>query len=153
MLSTIGDGTGLRMRLKTNDGGSDGGTTTLASDNGFLEAGVWQHVAGTYDGSTMRLWLWKPGDTLHTEIASTAKTGTIEVDPTVTVAIGNNGPGLPGGLSKTFHGAIDDVRVYSEALSQAELTALVPEPATAALLGMGGLILGSLFLLRRRHAA
>lgn len=110
-------------------------------------------MAGTYDGSMMRLWVWKPGDTLHTEIASTAKTGTIEVDSTVTVAIGNNGPGLPGGLSKVFHGAIDDVRVYSQALSQAELATLVPEPTTAALLGVGGLILGNLLLLRRRHAA
>ena len=71
----------------------------------------------------------------------------------MTVAIGNNGPGLPGGLSKTFHGAVDDVRVYSQALSQAELAALVPEPATATLFSVGGLVLGSLFLLRRRHAA
>jgi hypothetical protein len=153
MLSTIGDGTGLRMRLKTDDGGPDAGTTTLASANGFLEADKWQHVAGTYDGSMMRLWLWKPGDTFHTEIASTAKTGTIEVDPTVIVAIGNNGPGLPGGLSKTFHGAIDDVRVYSDALDQAELRTLVPEPATTALLGMGGVALAGLALLRRRRAA
>lgn len=151
MLSTIGDGTGLRMRLKTDDGGADAGTTTLASSDGFLEAGEWQHVAGTYDGSMMRLWLWKPGDTVHTEIASMAKTGVIEVDPTVRVAIGNNGPGLPGGLSKPFHGAIDDVRVYSHALSQAELVTLVPEPTTAALLGMGALILGNLLRLRRRH--
>lgn len=145
MLSTIGDGTALRMRLKTDDGGPDAGTTTLASANGFLEAGKWQHVAGTYDGGMMRLWVWKPGDALHSEIASTAKTGTIAVDPTVTVAIGNNGPGLPGGLSKTFHGAIDDVRIYNAALSQEQMVALIPEPATIALLGLGGLA-----LLRRR---
>ena len=145
MLSTIGDGTALRMRLKTDDGGPDAGTTTLASENGFLEAGQWQHVAGTYDGSMMRLWVWKPGDALHGEIVSTAKTGTIAVDPTVTVAIGNNGPGLPGGLSKTFHGAIDDVRIYNTALSQEEIAALIPEPVTIALLGLGGLA-----LLRRR---
>jgi len=145
MLSTIGDGTALRMRLKTDDGGPDAGTTTLASENGFLEAGQWQHVAGTYDGSMMRLWVWKPGDALHSEIVSTAKTGTIAVDPTVTVAIGNNGPGLPGGLSKTFHGAIDDVRIYNTALSQEEIAALIPEPVTIALLGLGGLV-----VLRRR---
>jgi hypothetical protein len=141
MLSTIGDGTGLRMRLKTDDGGPDAGTTTLMSDNGFLEADTWQHVAGTYDGGMMRLWLWKPGDALHTEIVSTAKTGVIAVDPTVTVGIGNLGPGLPGGLSKTFHGTIDDLRIYNTALSQEEMVALVPEPATIALLGLGGLSL------------
>ena len=51
MLSTYTDGTALRMRLKTDDGGADNGTTTMWSDAGYLEAGVWSHAAATYDGS------------------------------------------------------------------------------------------------------
>jgi hypothetical protein len=118
MLSTYDpDGTGLRMRLKTDDGGADNGTTTLFSDSdtGYLEAGVWSHVAATYDGSKMRLY--------HNgvEIMSTDKTGTIQTDPTVAVAIGNGPLGDPGGLRAPFHGLIDDVRIYNEALTQAEI--------------------------------
>jgi hypothetical protein len=63
------------------------------------------------------------------EIMSTNKTGTIQTDPDVTVAIGNNGPGLPGGLSKTFHGAIDGVRIYERALSEGEILYLTGERA------------------------
>ena len=115
MLSTYTDGTALRMRLKTDDGGPDNGTTTMWSDAGYLEAGVWSHAAATYDGSEMRLY--------HNgvEIMSTNKTGTIQADPTAAVAIGNSPLGDPGGLRATFHGLIDDLRIYNSALSEQEL--------------------------------
>ncbi|MHC4430822.1 MAG: LamG domain-containing protein, partial [Planctomycetota bacterium] len=115
MLSTYEDGTALRMRLKTDDGGPDNGTTTMWSEAGHLEAGVWSHVAATYDGSEMRLY--------HNgvEIISTNKTGTIPADPTAAVAIGNGPLGDPGGLRATFHGLIDDVRVYNKGVTAAEI--------------------------------
>jgi hypothetical protein len=119
MLSTYTDGTALRMRLKTNDGGADGGTTTMWSDPGYLEAGVWSHVAATYDASQMRLY--------HNgvEIMSTNKTGTIQTDPAAAVAIGNSPLGNPGGLRATFHGLIDEVRIYNSAMSEQELLGIM----------------------------
>jgi hypothetical protein len=45
-----------------------------------------------------------------------------------------------------FTGKMDDVRIYDEALSAAQIMAIVPEPATIALLGLGGLA-----LIRRRR--
>ncbi|MHC4143421.1 MAG: LamG domain-containing protein [Planctomycetota bacterium] len=138
MLSTYTDGTALRMRLKTDDGGADGGTTTMWSDVGYLEAGVWSHVAATYDGSKMRLY--------HNgmEIMSTNKTGTMPADPTAAVAIGNSPLGDPGGLRATFHGLLDDVRIYDSALGEQELLGIMqgegypfafsPNPADGALL-------------------
>ena len=138
MLSTYTDGTALRMRLKTDDGGADGGTTTMFSDAGYLEAGVWSHVAATYDGSKMRLY--------HNgvEIMSADKTGTIQTDPTAAVAIGNSPLGDPGGLRATFHGLIDDLRIYNSALGEQELLGVMqgegypfafgPDPADGALI-------------------
>jgi len=138
MLSTYTDGTALRMRLKTDDGGADGGTTTMWSDAGYLEAGVWSHVAATYDGSKMRLY--------HNgmEIMSTNKTGAMPADPTAAVAIGNSPLDDPGGLRATFHGLLDDVRIYDSALDEQELLGVMqgegypfafsPDPADGALL-------------------
>ena len=138
MLSTYTDGTALRMRLKTDDGGADGGTTTMWSDAGYLEAGVWSHVAATYDGSKMRLY--------HNgmEIMSTNKTGAMPADPTAAVAIGNSPLDDPGGLRATFHGLLDDVRIYDSALDEPELLGVMqgegypfafsPDPADGALL-------------------
>ena len=119
MLSTYTDGTALRMRLKTDDGGGDGGTTTMWSDTGYLEVGVWSHVAATYDGSMMRLY--------HNgiEIMSTNKTGTIQTDPTAAVAICNSPLGDPGGLRATFHGLLDDLRIYDSALGEQELLGIM----------------------------
>lgn len=126
MLSTFGaDGTALRMRLKTDDGGSDDGTTTMYSDTGYLQIGVWSHVAGTYDGSKMRLY--------HNgvEITSTDKTGTIQTDPTAAVAIGNSPLGDPGGLVDTFHGLIDEVSVFNRGLTEEEITLLYRQGVAA----------------------
>jgi hypothetical protein len=44
-------------------------------------------------------------------------------------------------LSAYRHGTIDDFRIYTRALGSADLTELIPEPATIALLGLGGLAL------------
>jgi len=52
---------------------------------------------------------------------------------------------VKGELRGSFYGAIDDVRIYDNALSPAEVMALVPEPATVLLLGAG------LCLIRRRR--
>ena len=119
MLSTYTEGTALRMRLKTDDGGTDGGTTTMWSDAGYLEAGVWSHVAATYDGSKMRLF--------HNgvEIMSTDKTGTIQTDPAAAIGIGNSPLGSPGGLRATFHGLIDEVRIYNSAMNEQQLLGIM----------------------------
>lgn len=117
MLSTI-DQTGIRFRLRTN-----GQTTTLQTAAGQLQAGRWYHVAATYDGNDMRL--YKDGQ----EVASTAKTGIVDTDPGVAVAVGNQ-PSGAGSLP--FDGMIDDVRLYRRALSSAEIAALIAMQTNAA---------------------
>jgi len=113
MVSTI-NSTALRFRLKTG-----GSTATLATTTGQLQAGVWYHVAVTYDGSYMRI--YKDG----VQVAITAKTGTMDTNASVGVAMGNQ----PAGASNLpFDGLIDDVRIYNRALSASEIQGMIPPP-------------------------
>lgn len=112
MVSTWKQGgkTTLRFRLKTN-----GTTQTLIASNGALAAGQWTHVAATYDGEFMKLYLD------GVEIAAKAASGNISTNSSVPVWIGAN----PLTASrKPWNGQIDEVRVYSRALSGPELLSL-----------------------------
>jgi len=76
---------------------------TQATDNP-LTAGDWYHLAATYDGSTMYLYLD------GTQIGSTSWTGTINE------TTNNLGIGSDVGLDFPFPGEIGDARIYSGAL-------------------------------------
>lgn len=76
--------------------------------------GEWHHVAGTYDGATIRLY-----------VDSREEEKPTEYDAGLTA---NNCDVFIGGNSekpeRCWHGLIDDVRIYSYALSEAEIIAL-----------------------------
>jgi hypothetical protein len=55
------------------------------------------------------------------------------------------GAPYPVAANQPWKGMLDEVRIYDTALSEAEIKAIMPEPATFTLLGLGGL-----FLVRRR---
>ncbi len=123
MLSTIAEGgeIRLRFRLKTTDGQA---VPTLIAGSGPLVTGEWQHVAATWDGTTMRLYL--NGE----EVGSLAKGGDdVATDSSVKVAIGSQPSDAfatdVSHISKFFDGFIDDVRLYSGALSQDEIQVLM----------------------------
>ncbi|MEM7263247.1 MAG: LamG-like jellyroll fold domain-containing protein, partial [Planctomycetota bacterium] len=115
MLSTIG-GPSLRFRLKTDDGAA---TTTLIGSGGTLTAGTWVHATATYDGSTMRL--YQDG----VEVGSIAKTGAVAQDPGVAAWIGGN----PGRANQVFDGRIDDLKIFTRALSPVEIATEMDQPA------------------------
>ncbi len=107
----------LSFRLKTN-----GITTTLTSKIASISPGQWHHVTATYDGNKMKIYC--DGKLID----STAKTGQIDINNSVPVAIGNQ-PNNAG--SKPFDGLIDDVRIYTSALRINQIQALIdgnPEP-------------------------
>lgn len=109
MVSTI-DGTALRFRLRA------GGTTTvLRTQTGLITTGRWYSVAAVYDGSFMRIYLD------GTEVAVTPKHGYLSTNPFVHAAIGNQPHGAG---SKPFDGMIDEMRIYSRALSPTEIALL-----------------------------
>jgi hypothetical protein len=89
-----------------------GGSSVVAHD--VLEAGRFYHVAATFDGTTMRVYL--DGQ----EVASA---------PAARVTRGTIGQVIVGGIQNNRHdGLIDDVRVYRRALATGEIRALCTQP-------------------------
>ena len=76
--------------------------------------GTWMHVAATYDGAMIRLYI----------------NGVQEATLPATVAIATNTLPLSFGAeangARALQGAMDDIRLYSRALSASEISALVP---------------------------
>jgi hypothetical protein len=86
-------------------------TRTLTASTGNLPLNTWYHVAATYDGSRMRLYL------NGTEVGSMAKTGALSRGTGVPLHVGRNPEG-----SNYLRGAIDEVRVYRSGLSAYEVS-------------------------------
>jgi VCBS repeat-containing protein len=113
MLSTIKSGAEVRLRARVRVGGA---TTTLIADTGAISTGQWYHAAVTHDGSTLRLYL--DGN----EVGSTALSGSVDIDPSVAVAVGSQPVGAGG---RYFDGLLDDVHILQRALNASELSALM----------------------------
>jgi hypothetical protein len=79
---------------------------------------VWHLITGTYDGTTMKLYVD------GVVVASAAATGSIAVtsDP---LDVGNKNGSTVG--SDTFSGNLDDVRIYDRAISASEIATLLGE--------------------------
>ena len=76
----------------------------------FISAGSWFHIVGTYDGNYLRIFV------NGKEKNSISVTGKINAD-TRDVHIGT----ATGGTDYPFNGIIDQVRIYSRALSEKEI--------------------------------
>jgi len=81
---------------------------------------TWMHVAGTYDGVTMKIYV---NGVLNASKASTAPLTTNSLP----FVIGATSDGL---AARVFPGAIDDARIYNRALSASEVAALANAAAT-----------------------
>ena len=112
MLSLFEDGSAVRFRLKTQNGE----TTTLVGPISTVALGQWSHVAATYDGDQMRVYVD------GVEVASSSKSGDIATDVNVGVALGNQPEGVD---TKPFVGLIDDVYVFDRAFDAAEIVAVM----------------------------
>ena len=97
-----------------------GGAFEVAPAANPLPAGTWSHLAATYDGSQLRLYV------NGTQVAQTAASGSISTS-TAPLRVGGNAV-----WGEWFNGWIDEVRVYGRALSAAEIqddmnTSVVPD--------------------------
>lgn len=105
MVSTF-DGN-IRVRLKTDDGV----TSTLVATNTPIDLNTWSHFAIVYNGAAITV--YKDG-ALTDQLA---KSGSLASAPSLEAAIGNH----PGNIDKPFHGFLDEMRIYSVALTQQEI--------------------------------
>ena len=83
-----------------------------------LTAGTWVHLASTYDGTTMRLFV------NGLQVASQAQTGAITAT-TNQLRIGGSTT-----MSQYFDGRVDEVRIYARALTAAEIQTDMATPIT-----------------------
>lgn len=101
-----------------------GGTFGSGNRNAFggspLPAATWTHLACTYDGADIRLYV------NGAQAGSVAATGAITTSASP-LTMGGNTP-----YGEFFNGRIDDVRVYSRALSAAEIQSDMNTPVGAA---------------------
>jgi len=110
--------------------------TVISLYDGTLPVDQWVHYAGVY----------RPGESM--EVYLNGELADIKTDGVPSSQYSNNGVNVfignrPEAGDCGWYGALDEVRVYNEALSEAEIEAVmaIPEPATVLLLGLGGLAL------------
>ena len=86
---------------------------------GTAPLGQWVHLAGVYDGAAMRLYV---NGVLR---ASVAKTGAITSSTRPILVGGNAGGTNPLAAGANLAGGVDEVRLYSRALTSNEIAGLV----------------------------
>src|SRR6185436_11503679 len=97
-------------------GGIFGGAKKNAFGTAPLTVNAWSHLAATYDGAMLRLYV------NGTQVASVARTGFIKTSINPLQIGGDKFFGQP------FAGVIDEVRVYSVALIAAQVQADATTP-------------------------
>jgi hypothetical protein len=116
------DRTGV-LRLVTNDGSRQ----TIALGQTPLASNAWQHVAGTFENGTIRLYL--------NGVLDRTLTGALTpINSSQPLAFGREG-NFPGG---TFDGRIDEVRLWKVARTGGELAASRRERLSGSEAGLVG---------------
>ena len=91
---------------------TSGGTRGLVYSNAPIAYGRWVHLAGTFDGSTLRIFV----DGVESGVAQFSGGVAVVNQP---LLIGRNGVG-----SDAFKGLLDELRIYNRALTTAEVQAV-----------------------------
>jgi len=108
------------------------GGPKIVSSTVPVPRGAWVHVAVTMSGNTSTFYIG--GNPRGVDVD---RTGPVRAPAELSII------GLDQRLENRwfFDGRIDDFRIYDEALSEAEIKAIVPEPSTLVLLAVGALAL------------
>ena len=119
LATTKSDASSQRAFFRINQA-SNGDTYRINATSMYPIDGTWMHVAATYDGSTMRLYI-----NGVEEAHSVVPVPSIELN---NVALSMGAQSTP---SRYFKGWMDDARVYHRALSPEEIRAIINPPPVA----------------------
>ena len=104
---------GWRILFETDTGQKSFQSSIQSSGSGVPTVDVWYHLCVTYDGSNIKFYL----NSSTTDTGSTTA-GTLISTPNW--KIGNDGPSL----NRIFDGDIDEVAIWSKALSQDDVSTI-----------------------------
>lgn len=95
-----------------------GSRRTLNADlpGAGVVVGTWYHLAATYDGNRMRIYV------NGSEVATRTCSGNVQVSPDASLPLGVGAfPSQVGRWEDDFPGALDEVKIWKRALTQAEI--------------------------------
>jgi hypothetical protein len=117
------------------------GSTVFQTPVVAVSLNTFSHIAGTFDGSQMNLYVDGSLAAFHTTVPTSINNSSGDL---LIGASATSGGGFGGDPTRFFFdGQIDDVRIYDHALSQAEVAALaVPEPSAFLLSSLFALVFG-----------
>ena len=121
LATTKTDSSSQRVFFRINQVAS-GDTYRINATTMYTIDGTWMHVAATYDGTTMRLYI---NGVLESSLANHSTIATNSLPLTIGAQDGTT-------ASRWFMGWMDDARVYNRALSLAEIQALFGNTAPVA---------------------
>ena len=116
--------TGAEFRFYVRNTAGTASTSVVGSANTY-NTNAWQHVAVTYNTTTMYLYVNGALVSSHASLATGLFTTTSNV------YIGNRWSGAATGLNSQFHGMIDDARIYNRALLATDIYQLYTNNAPA----------------------
>lgn len=127
---------GLRVRSSIDANGNGPNQEDTDYDNDLLDQTIFNHWAVVADGSsaTKNIKIYLNGDEV------------LSKDDALIDNVFSLFGGWGGGAANNYDGVIDELYIYDEAISATQVAALVPEPGSLAILGLGGLC-----MLRRRQ--
>jgi hypothetical protein len=100
-----------------------------------INANAWTHIAMVQNGSSIDFYV----NGILAKHANNAGTNQVYSASWADIGAYDNGTGI---MNAFFNGYIDDARIYTNALSQSEIQAImVPEPASLILIGLGAILL------------
>ena len=134
-----GSGVYPNITLTYNLGTSTGAPWWSNFDLAIGARDEWGHVAIVFDAVAGIKNLYLNGEL----IAAYSSSEVLPIDSLAGIDAFNifHANSTGSGSWDSFHGKMDDFRIYDNALTQAEVAALVPEPTTIILLGLGGIAL------------
>jgi len=122
-INNFGSADDPRFDFAVSDGNPGGASIGVLSDTP-ITIGQWTHIAGTYDGSFLRLYI------------NGVPAG--EAPFTANIGPGDAGLYIGGNWSSFFNGAIDDVRLWNFCRSQADIQSAMTEPLSGDEAGLVG---------------